>query len=75
MQQGRNWIVRDHCESNLTSIGALVVSTGARLNCTVTATVLPANSLGTRHECEQTPLHPNSMSPDSTCLPSLVVMA
>jgi hypothetical protein len=62
-------------DSSLTSIGGLMVSTGARLNWTLMVTILPTNSWGTRHECEQTPLHPNSMLPESTVFPSAVMMA
>ena len=62
-------------DSSLTSTGWLTVSTGARLNWTLTVTVLPTNSWGTRHECEQTPPQPNSMLPESTCLPSVEKMA
>ena len=74
--QWRDRSVRSiYWESNLTSTGGLTVSTGARLNWTLTVTVLPTNSWGTRHECEQTPLQPNSMLPESTCLPSPVRIA
>jgi len=62
-------------DSSLTWTGWLTVSTGAKLNWTLTVTVLPTNSVGTRHECEQTPLQPNSMLPESTCLPSVVKTA
>jgi hypothetical protein len=60
---------------SFTSIGLLITSRGDRLNSTLTVTVLPTSSLGTRHECEQTPPQPNSMSPDSTGLPSAVAIA
>jgi len=58
-------------ESSFTSIGLLMVSTGARLNWTLIVTVWPANSWGTRHECEQTPPQPNSMLPEANCRPSV----
>ncbi len=59
---------------NFTSTGLLITSKGARSNWTLMVTVLPANSLGTRHEREQTPPHPNSRLPVATSLPSAVAI-
>ncbi len=58
-----------------TSTGLLVVCSGLRLNSTLTVTVLPARFLGTRHEYEQVPPHPNSRLPLATflALPSMIV--
>jgi len=50
------------------------ISNGDRSNSTLTVTRLPMSSLGTRHECEQTPPQPNSRLPEATCLPSAVMV-
>lgn len=54
------------------STGWVFTVKGSRSNSTLTVTRLPARSLGTRHECEHTPPHPNSRLPDPTCFPSFV---
>ena len=55
---------------NCTSMDLLTDSIGFRLKLALMVTFLPDKFWGTRHECEQMPLHPNSILPESTCLPS-----
>ena len=50
-------------------MGLLVVGNGLRLNSTLIVILLPIRFLGTRHEYEQVPPHPNSRLPLATVLP------
>ena len=63
------WIGRRMRDHNWTDNGLLTVWSGLRLNSTLTVTFLPIRFLGTRHEYEQVPPHPNSRLPSATLLP------
>ena len=56
-------------DQSWTSTGSLVVSSGLRSNSTRTVTFSPARFLGTRHEYEQVPPHPNSRLPSFSLRP------
>jgi hypothetical protein len=67
---GSAWIMGGSCiAQSWTGAGWLVVWSGLRLNSTFTVTFLPSRFLGTRHEYEHVPPHPNSRLPLATWFP------